>query len=204
MKKTKKLLTLAISLLLTVFLLAACGGGSSSSAASGSGGSSSASTGSGSSASSSASTAASASNTPKEIRKVDITVNPGDVIFDNEIMKLTYVGLGRNKDYINCRIDGKSKVGISIAADTEPLVINGKLVDYTDYSWMPMKPYKEGENIGGGNLGIQFATTSSSALQLAGITIDELKTIQATITITPFEFDNKNVLFEITVLFNIQ
>jgi len=144
-------------------------------------------------------TGAPASDAPREIRTPDVSVNPGDTIFDNEYMKLVFDGLNKNKTFINCRISGKATEPIWICADAEPFIINGIATDYRYIPFMPMRPYKEGDTIGSGQFGIMLVHLEN-AYEMTGISPDDLKTVQATITIV--EPESQATLFEITVLFN--
>jgi len=127
-----------------------------------------------------------------------ITVNPGDVIFDNQYAKLTFTEV--KVDYpmegmieIRCVSKGKIdyKEGIAIAAYKKPLVINGK--DSNIYS-------ADHAVIGVGNPNIRFLV---SHMEEIGISLAELKTVQATFFV--FRMGNdKDVLYERTVLFTIK
>ena len=144
-----------------------------------------------------------AGEAPRKIMAPEVTVSPGDVVFENEYIELTYEDVSYDKTYIHCRFKGITTQAIGIHNDADPLVVNGVETDYLDNGFTMMRPYEEGKKIGNGEHSITFQTNSYSALEKAGITPDELKTIQATITISNIS-SREDVFFEIPVLFNIE
>jgi len=205
MKKTF-VFRLVIVLTLTLTLMAACGGNEKSggdkasddgappaSADNGSGGDS---------GKSSTDTDKPAKDEPRAIRAPEVTVSPGDEIFSDEIMYMGYDSISSDGTYILCKFNVKTTQAIAIHNDRDPMVVNGIVTDYSDLGFKMLRPY-EGKPVGRGEHAITFDQGNWSALEEAGITYEELKTIQATITITDLD-DFDDVLFEITVLFNIE
>jgi hypothetical protein len=131
------------------------------------------------------------------IKKPTITVNPGDVIFDNEYTTLTYSkveydeSLGGGTVEIWCIPDSKVNYeeDITIVTYKDPLVINGvKTESYTvGYTLIGI----------GGELIISI---DNYTLTEMGIAANEIKTVQATLTM---QRQRKDDIFERVVLFNV-
>ena len=132
------------------------------------------------------------------IKKPDITVNLGDVIFDNKYTTLTYSKVEYNESLsggtveIWCIPDSKVSYEeeIIIVAYKDPLVING----------VKSEAYSVGyTQIGvGGELIISI---NNYTLGEMGIAVNEIKTVQATLTMKHLTKDD--VLYEKVVLFNV-
>jgi hypothetical protein len=196
----KKFFALAMVMLLSVSLLTACAGNNNS------GGENTpansvplaATPAADNSANSSAPASTPDNVKPGGVKASDITVNTGDVIFDTDYTTYTYKGV--EVDYpieglieIQCASKGKIdyKEGIAVAAYKEPLVINGVATDI--YSGNHAV-------VGVDGLGIMIQIRD---LEDLGISLADLKTVQAEFFIFPMGKDN-NVLYERTVIFNIE
>lgn len=197
----KKTITLILVLIFAMSLFAACGdkGGGSGGGSGSDSSNSSSSSGNGDKGSSGPDKPG--KDEPREIPAPGITVNPGDTVISNDFITISYVGLGSDNTYVYCRARPETAQFLTVEMDADPLVINGIVTDYKDLGMTMMRPY-EGKPAGTADLPIIFDIPGKSALEKAGITIEELKTVQATLTIS--DFDAKEVLLEITVLFNIE
>ena len=177
-----------LTLILAVSVLTACGGDSGGGNSSGNGGAAPANT--------------SADKTPGEIRTPDVTVNPGDVIFDNEYIELMYDKFDSELMYIHCIPYGNTTRNLYVYNNAEPLVINGIATDFIDDGFTNMRSSKEGGKIGASDVPILLETRYENALEQAGVALEDLKTVQVTISLV--SMDTEETLFEITVLFNIE
>ena len=211
----KKLLALALVLLLTLSLLTACGGnagggnsdGNSTPPASDSGGNDS-----GNNTSfdpdyydddDDDDEAAGTPEKEKPIKTPDITVNPGDVVFDNDIITLVYEevevddpSLAHPQMSIICYADRNTDKKLDIHTD-EQFVINGSASGIYDPGF---KQFTVGRS--------DYLYTFISMEQLAekGISVEDIKTVQVTFTVKDYDTDyvTDDVLFEGTALFNIE
>ena len=138
----------------------------------------------------------SSSNESGGIKKPDITVNQGNVIFDNKYTTLTYSKVEYNELLrmveISCMPDSKVNYegDITIVAYKDPLVING----------VKSEAYSTGYTL----IGVGEDLTifiSYDNLQEMGIDVNEIRTIQATLTM---QHQRKDDVFEKVVLFNVK
>jgi len=194
----KKAFALTLATILALSLLTACGGGNNNTS---SGGNSNTSTPSASDGSGNNNTPA---NTPGNKKSggvttlPEITVNIGDVIFDNEYVKLVYDRVDLENQLwsmkIMCTAVRKSEEqNIYIFHGENPLVINGTSKEYYDYSYAVLTKGNPDEC----SINIDLKTLE----QKTGFTLDDIKTVQATFSV---EYAKSQKLFEGVVVFNIE
>jgi len=129
----------------------------------------------------------------------DITVNPGDTVFDNEYITLVYNGVNCEGSLwdmtINCTATRKNMdQEISIYHGYDPLVINGEATELYDFSFAQICS-KDASNECNVNI------DSKSLKDTAGIAIEDVKTVQAKFTVSHI---GERDLFEGNVIFNIK
>ena len=219
----KKTLALALVVLLTLSLLTACGGsgsgngsdpggdpggGNSGDLGGGNGGSS----GSGNNPDNNISSASDDDygdyddhddDTSKPIKIPDITVNPGDTVFDNDIITIVYEEVqvdDPSTPYpqmsIICYATRNTDKEINVHTD-EQFVINGLASGIYDPGFKQFTVSRSD---------YLYTFISMKSLEEKGISVEDIKTVQITFTVKDYETDyvTDDVLFEGTALFNIE
>jgi len=205
----KKWIALTLAIILALSLLAGCGGNDSSNSGGNNGGSSTTNSTQDNSGSNSNAPPASdsgnsgaAGNTPAKeepggIRTPDVTViNEGDVIFDNGVITTIYNGIVSDSPEFFIYMYSKNNSGRDITITTDYTFINGVdlgAMGYTFYNLEPEGAFSKGDHM------IWWAY---SAIEDKGFSVEEIKTIQLTFTVTVY--GKKDVLFEGTALFKVE
>ena len=136
------------------------------------------------------------------IKTPEVTVNPGDLVFENDIIRLVYNGVEVDDPSLNfpqmsivCQVGRITEKKIDIHK-IESLIINGIDSGITDAGITQLVASK------GGDL---YVFISMVNLDEKGIDINDIKTVQVTFTVMDFAANpyKDKPLFEGTALFNI-
>ena len=194
----EKLLSTILAFVLTISLLAACGGaggksGSGSSNEAGSGNSSGESAAPDADNSESTAPAKMPGNDKSgEARTPDVTANPGDVVFDNDVVTIFYTKTTSDSISMDICLECKNNSDQEITAWTDGLVINGTGVGIgVIFSNIP--PGKSDDNY--------VIMLTHQNLESEGFSAEDIETVQVTFRVESLE--NGDVLFEGTALLNL-
>ena len=121
-----------------------------------------------------------------------VTVNPGDVVFDNDVVKIVYTKtkLQDNAMMIAYQVTNKSKKRIHVRH--EDIVFNGTITNAPGTAEHTVDAEYTDDN----NIFMYF-----NAIEAKGVSKEDIKTVQAKFYVKPVGSDN--VLFEGTAIFNI-
>ena len=131
------------------------------------------------------------STKPSENKTPSVTVNPGDTIFDNDVVTIVYTETTKDSTSMDICFEVTNHSGQEIAVAQSDFVINGKTVGI-GYGTKNFTPGKKTDDA---------AVLFHSALSGAGFSADDIKTVQITFTATPV--GKTDVLFQGTALINI-
>ena len=198
----KKQLLTVLALTLTVSLLAACGGAGGK-GDSGSGNDAGSGNSSGESAPPAADDAADDSESaapvktpdsdkPGATKTPDVTVNPGDVVFDNDIVTILYTDTTSDSISMDINLRCMNNSDQDITVWTEGMVINGTETGIgVIFSNIP--PGKSDENY--------VIMLTRQNLEGEGFSAEDVETVQVTLRVE--SFNDNDVLFNGTALLNI-
>ena len=141
---------------------------------------------------------------PKTITAADVTVNPGDVVFENEYFTLVYnsVKIVDTSNYapanmVTLECSGTSDSMLLLSMNTEPLLINGSTAVKTDSVARLNPQMRAALGTDTERVGIYVPL---SALEEAGIAPADIKTMKVKIVVQNL-LEEK--LFEGSAIFNL-
>jgi len=190
----KKFFAIMFIIILTLSLLTACGGNGNS----GTGNSDNSST---PSAADNTTPADTSGNNDAETAKTDaetaktpvVTVNPGDVVFDNDTVTILYEAVAVDSVSMDIRLQSTNNGENEITVTSEDLVINGVSVGI-GYSFKNISPSNSSSD--------HWIILTHENLELEGFSAEDIQTVQITFTVTPL--GQKDILFKGAARFNIE
>ena len=178
----KKLIAYALIFALALSLLSACGGGGNTPAPPAS-----------DSSNSNVTQTDKPDNAKTEVAKTpEITVNPGDVVFDNDIVQIIYTETATDTISLDIHLVSKNNSDQEITIWTRDLAINEKKVGI-GATFTNISPGKTDDE--------HWIMLTHKNLEGEGFSAGDIKTIQITFEVVPTS--GKGILFEGTALFNI-